>query len=219
MKVFGTDYDGVIINIEPQKAEAFGALLNKHWQVDARKAAKFWMATGGTSRRYKFDYLYKKQFKKEISTKNYKTIESEYSKLLKTTFYPNLKLLPGALELLKFAKSNFDHTFVSSGVPMEEIQYLVKLNGVLNYFDLILGTNEEFSTKSTHFKEIQSKWDSTTIIFVADSPEDMKVAKEAGAIPIGVLTNHRKEELIRAGASKACNLSDAVSSIKKLLLS
>lgn len=43
MKIFGTDYDGVIINIEPQKAEIFGTLLMKEWGIDKNVAAKFYM--------------------------------------------------------------------------------------------------------------------------------------------------------------------------------
>lgn len=50
-KIFGTDYDGVIINIEPQKALAFGEIMQRYWNVDRDEAATLWMATGGTSRR------------------------------------------------------------------------------------------------------------------------------------------------------------------------
>lgn len=50
MKAFGTDYDGIIINIEPQKAQAFREILNKHWEVIINEASDFWLATGGTSR-------------------------------------------------------------------------------------------------------------------------------------------------------------------------
>lgn len=217
MKVFGTDYDGVIINIEPQKAKAFGLLLNKHWGVETDQATKFWLRTGGMPRRYKFDFFYEKQFSEKLSNEDYNIIESEYSRLLKRDFYPNLELLPGALELLNFARKSFDHTFISSGVPMEEINYLVSLNSLKEYFDLTLGTSEKFSTKKEHFKEVKSEWNPETIIFVADSPEDMKIAKKNGAVPLGVLTNHTKKELMRAGAWEVCDLSNAVSLIRNLL--
>ena len=62
MKIFGTDYDGVIINIEPQKAEVFGNLLNKKWQINKNEASNFWILKGGTPRKYKFDYFYQSRF-------------------------------------------------------------------------------------------------------------------------------------------------------------
>jgi len=42
MKVFGTDYDEMIINIEPQKAAAFGLLVSRRWGVDVDKTRDFW---------------------------------------------------------------------------------------------------------------------------------------------------------------------------------
>jgi len=217
MKIFGTDYDGVIINIEPQKARAFGAILNKYWKIDKQEVESFWHKTGGTSRKYKFDYFYTKQFNKKLPEMEYQKIESEYNQFLREHIYPDLYLLPGALELLKFARSNFDHTFISTGMPTERINFLVKLNHVSEYFDLILGTDDEFPSKTEHFKKAVSEWNPDEIIFVADSAEDMKIAKKANAIPIGILTNRTKRELIKGGAETTCHLQDAVSVIKKFM--
>ena len=139
MKLFGTDYDGVIINIELQKAKAFASLLYKRWGVLQEEAEQFWLKTGGTPRRYKFDYLYQKQFHKKLNDEDYRNAEREYSELLKKEYYPNLQLKSHAKEVLTFARKNFNHTFVSSGVPMQEIRYLVNLNSLNSYFNLILG--------------------------------------------------------------------------------
>lgn len=216
MKVFGTDYDGVIINIEPQKAEAFGELLNKEWKVNKGDASKFWLETGGKSRRNKFDHFYNLRFGRKLSEDDYITIEAKYSNKLRTDFYPNLKLLPGALELLQYAHSHFDYMFVSSGVPMQEIEYLVNLNGVAGYFDKILGTNEKYPSKEEHFQEIMSAQKPDILVFVADGTEDMGVAKKYGAIPVGVLTNHSKEELVSAGAKYTCDIAGVIPLIQNL---
>lgn len=146
----------------------------------------------------------------------YGRLEREFSDLLKKDYYPSVKLLPGALDLIKFAKSNFDKLFISSGVPMKEIKYLAKLNGIADCFDLILGTDDQFPTKFDHFYEIKTKWMPQNVVFVADGLSDMKIAKKSGAIPIGITTNHLKQELIDAGAAAACALSDAISAIRQL---
>lgn len=201
MKAFGTDYDGVIINIEPQKSQAFGEILNKHWGTDIKEAAGFWLAKGGTSRRYKFDYFYEKAYDKQLSDQDYKKIEQEYSQLLKIKYYPQVKLASGAKELLEYATNHFEFLFISSGVPMEEIKYLVDLNGITQYFDFVLGTNKEYISKKNHFGKIIEEKNPDSIIFFADSPEDMRISKEFPEITaIGVLTNHSKQELKEAGA-------------------
>lgn len=199
MKVFSTDYDGVIINIESQKATVFGDLLNKEWGINKAEAARLWMKTGGTPRRYKFEYYYEKQFGKKLTENDYGIIEKKFSNLLKNEFYPQLELLPGALDLLKFVKKNFDYSFVSSGIPMEEIKYLVSLNGLSDYFDSILGTNDVYPTKREHFQKIIEEQQPNLIVFIADGIEDMKVAKEYKLVKsIGVTTNHSRKELTNA---------------------
>lgn len=216
MKVLGTDYDGVIINIEPQKAEAFGNLINKKWNIDKNVASSFWIEKGGTSRKYKFDYFYEKTFQAKLSDDEYKSIESEFGNVLKNDFYPKVKLLDGALKLLRFCRKNFDHTFVSSGVTMEEIKYLVTLNGLSEYFDLILGTDSKFASKTDHFNEVKEVWHPDKVYFLADGTEDMKIAKSFGFYSIGITTNHSREDLEFAGASEEVDtLSQALNTISK----
>lgn len=217
MKVFGTDYDGVMINIEPQKAAAFGVLVSRRWGIAQRAAADFWFHGNVSGRRNIFNGVYKGKFGKELADKEYESVEKEFSALLKNEFYPLAALLPGALDLIKFAKANFDHTFISSGVPMEEIKYLTKLNGVADYFDLVLGTNKQFPTKYAHFAEIRKKWSPSKLLFVADGLTDMKISKENGAVPIGLPTNHSKQELLNAGAAVVIPLPEAIAAISRLL--
>lgn len=215
MKVFGTDYDGVIINIEPQKAEALGELLSYEWGVGKEEVVSFYMKTGGASRRSKFDHFYKQMFGKQLADETYREIESKFSETLKKDYYPQVKLLPGALDLLKFARENFDYTFVSSGIPMEELKYLVKMNGVSGYFDDLFGTGAEFPSKENHFKIVKSK-DPDQLVFVADGEEDMRVAKKFRAIAVGIPTNRSEEELRNAGADYVVDLPAIPSLLSKL---
>lgn len=204
MKIFGTDFDGVIINIEPQKAAVFGDLVSKEWGINENEAAMFWGDFAGTSRRHKFNYFYKQHFGKELDDKTYELIEPKLSEFLKLRYYPTAEFLPGAVELLKFARNNFDYCFVSSGVPLEEIRYLIEFLGLSSYFDLVLGTSNIYKTKSDHFREIFSDKNPDLLVFIGDGAADMKVAKEFNAKAVGVLTNRLQEELEEAGASVTC---------------
>ena len=103
MKVIGFDFDGTIIDIEEQKAKVFGSIVNKYW-----------IETGGKSRRSKFDYFFNKKYNKELNDTEYKNIESEFSNKLKNEFYPKVKFIDGALDLLKFCRNYFDIIFCSA---------------------------------------------------------------------------------------------------------
>lgn len=105
--VFGFDYDGTIINIEPQKANAFGEILNQYWGIDRQVGAKFWIEGGGTSRRFKFDYFYKQQYGRDLTDDDYHIIEQVFSRTLRTKYYPKVQLLPHALETLEFVREHF----------------------------------------------------------------------------------------------------------------
>ena len=218
MKIFGTDFDGVIINIELQKAAAFGMIVEKEWGLSRDVVAKYWMATGGIGRRTKFDYFYHKRFGKDLSENEYLVIEKRFSDELKNDYYPKVKLLPGALDLLRFIKDNFDFTFVSSGVPMEEINYLVNSLNLSEYFDLVLGTSNTYKSKSDHFREILADKNPDLLVFIADGAKDMEVAKEFGAKSVGILTNCPRKELQEAGANVICNTTfDTIPIIKSWL--
>lgn len=218
MKIFGTDYDGVIINIEPQKADAFGHLLNRYWGVDKNEASQYWINGGGTSRRSKFDYFYKKLFGKELKDDDYKKIEAVMSNTLKNDFYPKVELMPYAKELLKFAREKFDFMFIASGVPMDEIKYLVNLNGVAEYFDFVLGTNEQYPSKREHFKEILKDKKVDVLTYITDSTTDIEVAKEFNSTTLALPINVPSNKLKASGADYICkDLKEAVTILDKVL--
>jgi phosphoglycolate phosphatase-like HAD superfamily hydrolase len=217
MRIFGTDFDGVIINIEPQKSAAFADLVNAEWGIDRDAAYECWRDFAGTSRRFKFDYFYEKKFNKKLDNSTYQLIEPKLSNLLTTDYYPTVELLPGALELLEFVSKNFDYAFVSSGVPMMEIKYLIELLHLSKYFDQVLGTNNIYTSKKIHFEKILDERKPDQLVFLGDGKEDMRVAKEFHAIAIGMTTNNISQELLSAGADKiVANNFEALSVIKSL---
>lgn len=217
MKIFGFDYDGTLINIEPDKARALAFLMEKSWQIDKKKVYDLWFNFSGSGRRAIFNALYQHKFGQELSDSKYQKIEKIFGQTLKQKYYPKVKLLPYALDLLTFVRKNFDYIFVSSGVPHEEIQYLTKINGVYSYFDAVYGTGKRYKTKDDHFKEILQNRKADLKIFLADSPSDMIRAKNFNFILVGIPTTHSKEQLKNAGADYVCSLSEARAIIQKLL--
>lgn len=217
MKVIGFDYDGVLTNVEPEKARAFGDTLSDEWNVDGKEATDFWFSQGGTSRRFKFDHFYKQQYSKDLPDDIYQKIESKFSQLLREKYYPDIKLLPHIEEVLSFSKNNFDFTFVASGVPEEELKYLIEISSVGKYFDSVLGTNKVYKNKKVQFDEVKKDTNPRIMLFVGDSVEDMKMAKWSDIIAIGLTTNHSGEKLESAGADFVCGLENLQSTIKEVI--
>jgi phosphoglycolate phosphatase-like HAD superfamily hydrolase len=216
VKAFGTDFDGVIINLEPEKAAVFGGLLHDRWDADPSQAAAYYLRMGGASRRSKFDHFHGLAFGRPLDAPAYAVIEREFSRHLETTLYPGVRLLPHALDVMAYARSRFDYTFVSSGVPGGEIASLIRSLGMAECFDEVFGTGGAYPSKREHFRAVMARRPERTI-FVADGLEDMRIAREFGAIPVGIPTNHAADALTRAGAAVVCDLDCVVAVIGDLL--
>jgi len=217
MKVIGFDYDGTLTNIEPEKAKAFDDILNTEWKVSIPEASDFWLSQGGTSRRFKFDHFYKQQYTIDLPDEVYEEVESKFSQLLREKYYPGIKLLPHIEEVLNFSKNNFGYTFVASGIPEKEIQYLIESNNIGTYFNKVMGTNGIYKTKKDHFEEIKKTTHPTVMLFVGDSAEDMKMAKSSEITAIGLTTNHTDKDLKRAGADAVCDLDNLQNTLNKFI--
>lgn len=217
MKVIGFDLDGTIIDMEEQKSKAFGMLLNKHWGTDVNEAAKYWIKTAGKSRRSKFDHFFAKKYGTKLTDGGYQKVEVEFSNKLKNVFYPKVKFIAGALDLLKFCRKTFDVVFVSSGVPHDELKFLIKLKKMDKYFDRIYGTNEKFKSKEYHFELIIDNFKPELLIFVGDGFEDMKVGRRYNAITIGVPTHQTDDSLRNSGAQYVLPLGKISHLLKNIL--
>jgi phosphoglycolate phosphatase-like HAD superfamily hydrolase len=206
MKIIGYDFDGVFVNIEQEKAALFGRILHEHWRVDAKTAIKVWFANLGTSRRHKFDLLYRKKFHKDLPNEVYEEIEYEFSSLLMKDYYPSARLVHETAEAARDLNSSFDLSFISSGIPHAELNYLTARFKLDTCFSRILGTNESFRSKADHFEVITEASEPSLGLFIADGLEDMRIARQFGFVAIGLPTNHTPEELREAGADVICEL-------------
>ncbi len=202
------DFDGTIINAEKEKANIFGEIVKKYWKGDKKAAAKFYFDIAGPARKFKFDFYYRKLFNKPLSNKDYQLIEQDFSSQLIREIYPDVKPVPGGINLLKYVHNHFNKVYICSAVPVEEISYLIEKLKLTKYFDRIMGTEARYPTKLTMFEEIIAENSPALTFYVADGTLDMRMAKEIGIVSIGVPSNKSAEELKSAGA-------DYVTSIEK----
>jgi phosphoglycolate phosphatase-like HAD superfamily hydrolase len=215
MKIIGYDFDGVFINIEDEKAALFGEILQKRWRGDPHAAADAWLLNLGTPRKHKFDLMYRGRFEAEMPLEAYLAVEEEFSLLLVKDYYPRATLIPETAQAAQDLNKEFDLSFVSSGVPHEELEHLMTALGLDRHFDRILGMNDAFESKVDHFNLITEATAPTQGIFIGDGLEDMRVARQFGFFAIALPTNHPPTRLREAGADVVCELPDLQQVIRR----
>ena len=218
MEIIGFDFDGVFINIEDEKAKLFGEILNKYWGIKSGLAQKIWVKNLGTSRRYKFDYIYKLQYHSQLSDEQYRNIESEFSAILLKDYYPLAPLIKESIAAVRYFKDKFDLSFISSGVTDNELKANVSKYEIKDYFDIIFGTNHKYKSKDDHFSELLRNNHVDLGIFIGDGLEDMRIAKKYIFIAIGLPVNHNPRDLIKCGADIISSYTHLLGDINEVLV-
>jgi phosphoglycolate phosphatase-like HAD superfamily hydrolase len=218
MKIIGFDFDGVFINIENEKAKLFGDILHKYWGTDSLLASRLWLVNLGTSRRHKFDLIYQDKYHKDLQEDVYQVVEQEFSNTLTTDYYPKVQLVNETFETVRDLNDKFGLSFISSGIPHVELNAIASRFKLDEYFDLILGTSQNFRSKVDHFHLITRDNLPSMGIFIGDGLEDMRIAKQFKFTAIGLPVNHDAEELREAGADIICELPKLKQEVSRILM-
>tara|TARA_B110000467_G_C18336488_1_gene498377 strand:+ start:3594 stop:4244 length:651 start_codon:yes stop_codon:yes gene_type:complete len=169
------DCDGVILDSNKLKSNAFAEVLSNEPSDLVAEFIKYHKENGGISRYEKFKYYFeemKKQIDAEKEIKNalngFATIVSEG--LLKCNYIPGVIMLFG--ELFKLNK----RLFVVSGSDEKELIQVFRQRGIEYYFEKIYGspTNKTENTREV----ISSMSNGKNGLFFGDSQSDYSASKK-----------------------------------------
>ena len=169
------DCDGVILDSNRLKTEAFVSALDDEPEQYVDKMIAYHKANGGISRYKKFRYYFEeinphKDANKKIEQAISRFAEIVYRGLMECNY------IPGVLDFIEEVKKKELHIFVVSGSDEEELREVFSKRGIDLLFSSIFGSP---STKSENMKKVtdvvgkQSKG-----IFFGDSQSDMEVAED-----------------------------------------
>lgn len=167
------DCDGVLINSNKIKTQAFYEFALPFGKSFALKFKNFHVENGGVSRYEKIKHLYEKILKKKIDNKSLKSEAKRYGELISKKIL-NAEISTG----LNVLRKNNKHACwsVVSGGDQEDLRELFKKNGLVKFFDEnIFGSPR---SKSQIIIEEAKNILKCPVLFIGDSKYDMDTADQ-----------------------------------------
>jgi len=208
------DFDGVIVDSNATKTEAFGTLFSDYDQAVVEKIVDYHQRYGGISRVEKIRYAHEHFIGRPLTEAELADWSARYSELVVEKVIA-AGLIAGAVDFLESRKDMLP-IFVISGTPEDELKYIIERRNMSGLFQEILGSPVK---KPEHIHNLLAgrQLAAERCVFVGDALTDYQAARETGLHFIGIQSNITFPEGTTV-LSDCRELEDAVASIfgKKL---
>lgn len=164
------DCDGVILDSNKIKTEAFYKVALKYGSEKAEKFVKYHKENGGISRYKKIEHLLK-IIVNDYTTESYDNSLLEFGSIVKQKLLVS-KLVPGVRQFLE--KYNSIDSYVVSGGSQQELENTFEEKNLKDFFKHIGGSP---STKYEIIDSIIARQKTGNYLFIGDSRLDYEVAK------------------------------------------
>ena len=169
------DNDGVILDSNQAKTEAFVKSVDSFGEHNIHKFIEYHVKNGGVSRFEKIDYFYREILGLSNCDKDYMNSLSIYSSYAKKAML-EAEEIKGVIEFIRKIKERKDSIYVISGSDQEELRAIYTKRGIQNLFKKVMGSP---TSKKTHAKElIESKLLDYPVVYFGDSITDFDLAEE-----------------------------------------
>jgi HAD superfamily hydrolase (TIGR01549 family) len=177
------DFDGVIVDSNATKTEAFRTLFENYDQDIVTEIIDYHRRHGGISRVEKIRYAHQHIIKHHFSDEELEDWAAAYSELVMEKVIA-IEWIDGAKEFLDKKQDSLP-MFVISGTPEDELQYIIQRRKMSGYFQKILGSPIK---KPDHVRNIllEYRFNPECCIFIGDALTDLHAADETGLHFIGV---------------------------------
>ena len=170
------DCDGVILDSNKIKTEAFRFVADQFGAKSAQLLVDFHVKNGGISRYKKFEYLLSNILCRKLIKSEVDDLAEQFSKLV----YQGLLACPMASGLHELReKTDSAKWFIASGADQEELRRVFSARGISDYFNGgIYGSPT--SKDDILVREIANGNLESPTLFLGDSRYDHQVANSAG---------------------------------------
>ncbi|RLA76457.1 MAG: HAD family hydrolase [Epsilonproteobacteria bacterium] len=168
------DFDGVILDSIPVKAEAFRRLFQSYDQDIVNKFIDFHLVNGGMSRYLKIRYFFEQLLSQDISEQKITQLAEKYSELTKKELAQQQYLIQDTLTFIKENHQKYN-MHIASGAAENDLRFICDRLNLSQYFLSVMGSPQH---KNDLVKSIvdnyQYKKDET--ILIGDSVNDLEAA-------------------------------------------
>ena len=171
------DCDGVIIDSNKIKSEAFAKALKGEPEDKILKFIEYHKENGGISRYKKFRYYFEKINKSSQSQKNISKALDFFASIVSKEL-EECEFINGVLEFIVELTKKNKTLYVVSGSDQEELIKVFIKRGINHYFSEIYGSPDDKFANTD--KVVQSIGLNKDGVFFGDSKSDYKAAKKYG---------------------------------------
>ena len=170
------DCDGVILDVNNLKSDAFGKVVSHYPDSVVEKFVEHCRNTFGVSRYVKFEEFFTLFAKESYNEKLYRKFLKDYAQLCQE-IYTNANMTLGAFELLTQLNLLNKKLYVASGSDEKELNNAFAEKDLKKYFSEIYGSPK---TKLECVNKILQDYDKSEVVFIGDAISDMKAANSVG---------------------------------------
>jgi HAD superfamily hydrolase (TIGR01549 family) len=168
------DCDGVLIDINELKCEAFGKAVESYSSEIVDKFVHHCRNNFGISRYVKFKEFFSDFSNEPFNEEKYNDLVKRYASICKN-FYKSAEITPGTEKLLSELSLNNKYIYVSSGSDENELKEVLSVRNLRKYFSGIYGSPK---SKSECTSIILHKHPDKRAVFIGDSLADLRAARE-----------------------------------------
>ena len=179
------DFDGVILDSANIKTRAFAQMFSKYGPEIEKKVIDYHLSHSGISRMKKIEHFYSTFLSSQLNQNElYKLCEQFSNIVFKKVL--SCPMINGAMETLTLLKKNNILSFVLSGTPQDELNKIIQLRKLKNFFVEIFGSPMK---KEEMLAILLDRYDllPEKCLFVGDATTDLKAAKAYNIPFLGIV--------------------------------
>ncbi len=206
------DFDGVLVESNSIKTEAFGALFKgKCSDEQHRQIVQHHIDNLGVSRYKKFVHIYRGILGKDIGQVELDELSRSFSELVVERVV-EAQAVRGVMDFLR--NNTKYRCFVVSATPHVEINRIVRLRSMEKYFEGIYGSPRE---KDALINDIQrsGRDPAETVVYIGDGMNDYRAATKCGVHFIARIHEYN-EEMLSLDCPKVHDLQDIEQELQRL---
>ncbi|WP_394186716.1 HAD family hydrolase [Metabacillus halosaccharovorans] len=168
------DCDGVLIDVNLMKCEAFGKAVEEYPKTTVERFVENCKQTFGISRYIKFKDFFENFANEPFNEEKYQSFLTSYASICKE-IYNVADITPGVFTLLEQLNRSDKLLFVASGSDEAELNNAFRTRNLYKYFKKVYGSPR---TKLECVDEILRDFPTKNAVFIGDALSDLKTAKQ-----------------------------------------